>query len=85
MNTPINTKKFPIAMPKTKFRELYISMPEPKFRNGLNEIIIENRKQLPSYKNTSPDKLKNTKTVYRSEMIEFAQSFGWPNGYEPEI
>jgi hypothetical protein len=83
MNQETNQKKhFPISMPKKKFQALYASLPEPHFRNGLNEIIVENRKDIPNYKGISPDKLKKTRTVLKAEMIEFAKCFGVPENYE---
>ena len=76
-------KHFPDAMPKKKFQALYKNMPERLFRDNLTVIIKENRKSLSTYR-ANPQKIHLTKTVFKNEMHEFAETFGWPDEYQPE-
>lgn len=70
-------------MKKSQFSKLYNKLPTTIVVQGLNQIIEEHRKSISFYKDKQ-DKIKYSKTIFKPEMEEFANTYGWPDQYEPE-
>ena len=70
------------AMSKNAFAKLCHPVPEEKVRARINLIIYDNRKNQKMYAGLTKKKVIGTHFIERVEVIEYFETYGWPNGYE---
>lgn len=79
----IEQKNLPFSVTKKKLVEMYCNqMSEKTIINGINEIILENRKSKSSYRLKKPKQIKTAKLVWHVEFMEFIATYGEPKGYQ---
>lgn len=76
--TPI---QFPTCMKKDKFISLYRPLSELVIKNRLNQIIYDFRKDYPENDGKDFTKVVRTHTITKPEMLEYARTYFFPNGY----
>ena len=79
----MNTDKKPIpkSMLKIDLYKLYEPMSKGFIRAEINSIILGNRKSMKCFEHKTELQLKQTRFVFRNEIIEFAKIFGFPDEF----
>lgn len=80
------TKQLPFSVTKQELVGMYLDqMSEKTILDNINEIIKENRQDLPGYKDKTKRQIIGSPKVFNLEFMEFVRTFGVPKDYqEPE-
>lgn len=79
----VEKKPLPFSVSKKRLVELYCNqMPEKTITKGINEIIFENRKNLPENKHKTREQIVYARLVWHTEFMEFVGVYGAPKGYK---
>lgn len=79
--TPL--KKLPNGCTKQQLYKFYRT-PESTIRMRINLIIYDARKLFPENKNKTVKDIIRSHYVERNELIEYAESYGYPLGFEAD-
>lgn len=82
MNISQELRLLPYSVTKSQLVAMYrdqMSMEE--ILKNINEIILENRKKLPRFRNHTDIQIKRAKNVWHLELMEFVATVGVPAGF----
>ena len=74
-----STQNIPSAITKKQLITAYHPLPEKQIIDNINEIIFDNRKKLKLHQNQTKNKIIQTSFVWKKELEEFIQTFGYPS------
>lgn len=78
METNNSKNLIPNAISKRQLITAYHPLPEREIIRNINEIIFDNRKKLKLYRNKTQNEIIKTSYVWKAELLEFAEMFGYP-------
>ena len=82
METTTANNKIPNCITKKKLEIIFKHIPSKFFFDNLNEIIYDNRKNLPKYKEATKRKIINSRVVFITEIKELIAIVGMPKEWE---
>lgn len=77
-------KPVPACLSKKEFFNLCNTIPHRLLVESINEIIYENRKSQSLYKGKSREEIICTRTIFKTELIEFFETYGYPDSFDSE-
>lgn len=72
---------FPTSMYKEEFITLYAPCSKGVMRTRINQIIYDFRKNYKENKGKKFTQIVRTHTITKPEMLEYARTYFFPNGY----